>query len=180
MEDTEFMTSSISDCQDVIKSLDVKLGFLSVILLSPLIRVGDMVPYIQQAFGDANLWLKILIGIWLLAWVVSALLLLCGIRAKGGHDLVRREGVVTGAYYDVVASFKKWSGDKQGEVRFSDLRDHVKSVALNKESELVFEMYKLHSIRNAKQKMVNGCIFLTMAWGMSALIFYILEKVLVC
>jgi hypothetical protein len=164
----DFLNKAIIDTQGVIKAIDIKAGFLFVILTLPLTKLGQIYGKCEFLYYKDPWWL-VLIILFCVTWFLAFFSLFKTLYAQSnpsqfvdacgasgcfyGHDLF------TFNFFDVFLNFRnnaKRNVDKECDLLPTNEEDVIK--------ELVFEKIKLAYIRDIKMKRINFCILLTFIW----------------
>lgn len=174
----DFLYASILDTQATIRAIDVKSGFLFVLLFSPIYTFTN-ITHLHLAILDEPGWFHCMIiadfSIWILA-ITSLLMSVAAISNPSNHVSGANEaGSFYGGYLfsvnflDVFVNRKNTS-TKTVLQEMSILPENDANII----SELTFEKIKLSYIRTVKMKRFTFCIYSTFAWMVTSILLYIL------
>ena len=160
-----FLYAAIEDTQGTIRSIDIRCGFLFVLLLSP-VAVGDKL--LSWAVScDHHMAARILTGATCLAWIVAMAMLFSAVAALSNPAKhVRHAHGVSGSFYSgdlyrVNLLGHVWD---RGIHSFRSLDDEVAQLPSSIQDvvrELTFERMKLAFVRAVKMRRYNSALALT-------------------
>jgi hypothetical protein len=174
----DFLYASILDTQATIRSIDVKSGFLFVLLFTP-IYTFDNISHLYLAILNEPKWFHcaviVNITIWLLA-ITSLLMSVAAISNPSNHVSGANEpGSFYGGYLFSINFLDVFVNRKNTSTRTVlqetlTLPENEASII----SELTFEKIKLSYIRTVKMKRFTFCIYSTFTWMITGILLYIL------
>jgi hypothetical protein len=165
----EYLYMAIADIQGSIRAIDVKLGFVFVVLVIPLTNLGKifkscMLVYKMHAF------LGILIFAFSMSWIIALHTFFMAIAAiKNPVQSISGLKNVQGTFFggDVYELFPIHAFINAGLISKYDHSYEVARLPADDKKiieELVFEKMKLCYIREMKFKRLKWCLGSTMAW----------------
>lgn len=164
----DFLNKAINDAQGVIRAIDVKAGFLFVILTLPLAKLGEIYGKCEFLYHK-NLWWLVLIILFCFAWflAISSLFKTLYAQSKPSKfvDACGASGCFHGGdlfEFNLLDVFHNCRNKAKRDV--DKECDLLPTTEENVIKELVFEKIKLVYIRDIKLKRINFCILLTFIW----------------
>ncbi|MDE2074805.1 MAG: hypothetical protein KGJ81_15320 [Alphaproteobacteria bacterium] len=163
-EAANYLYQSIADLQGTIRATDVKVGFLLVIIFSPLVAFDKVEPYLRIIFQE-GLAQRCLLSAAILFWGLSLVAQFAALFAISSPAKRVRGGNPVGTFYsedlfdlglvDVMINRARNSKRTIEEelVRLPKARESLIK-------ELVFEKMKLAYIRSVKLKRLNWAVIL--------------------
>ena len=154
---------SISDMQDTIRAIDIKLGFISVLLFLPITNFEEI--FKIEAILSNFTFSQILVSIQLSLWSLSVWTLYLGLNAikypsnlkedsnKKIKDCFYNGDIFDFSWKDVYLNFDK-KNYKNLDVKYNELPSSRKKL----KKYLIFEIAKLAYIRDIKLLRVRHCI----------------------
>jgi hypothetical protein len=178
---TDFLYASIADTQGTIRSIDVRAGFLFLVLFLPL----SMLDKIAAIYGlppqltcVMHVWISFAIGLWLLA-IAALFRCVVTIDNPTAHVL---GGPAKGSFYggdlfepSTVHIF--WNCAVLSSRDVDEERANLPKDSADLERELVFEKIKLVYIRAIKLKRFVAAASLTLAWLTTSGLFAVYTRV---
>ncbi|WP_236166320.1 hypothetical protein [Pseudomonas juntendi] len=169
-----FLTQAINDIQSTIRAIDVKIGFLFVLVFLPSTQAKELKAYVQ-ASSKAMGWEYTLLLIIMVAWLLSIYMLFMSVGAISNPSKkvtgVRPSGIYHGAaLYDI--SFldlffnSRMKSDKSVNQLEVDIADNKQAL----ERELIYELLKVSYVRDVKAARFVACLRFTMFWVVGALL----------
>lgn len=167
-ERQSFLSQAINDIQSTIRAIDVKIGFLFVVIFFPLTQLKELLAYLHEAhklFG----WSIILVWGVIVCWFFSLYMLMMSVGAisnpankvKGS----RGAGYFHGAgLYDLYWSDLFINSRVKSEKSIDELMAAIPTDTNGLESEFVFELLKISYIRDVKAKRFIACLRATFLW----------------
>lgn len=171
----EFLYAAIADAQGTIRSLDVRAGFIFVVLLLPVSIMDKIFPLLVSGF-ESNNYKYIIIGLSFLLWALGLLSLFRCIFAIDNPSNHITQPNCKGSFYsgDLFNPTKRHVFTNEGLTALRDVDAEIKNLPQASdefERELVFEKMKLTYIRTVKLTRLNAAAHLTLLWmAYSALI----------
>lgn len=169
-----FLTQAINDIQATIRAIDVKIGFLFVLLFLPSTQAAPLKNYVQ-ASGKAMGWEYTLLLVIMAAWLLSVYMLFMSVGAISNPSKkvagVRPSGIYHGSgLFDIsfidLFTNSKVKSDKTVDQLDSEISDDVKTL----EKELIYELLKVSYVRDIKAARFVACLRFTFFWVAGALL----------
>lgn len=179
----EFLYQSISDAQQTIRSIDVKIGFIFLILFAPLPILKII--YHHALIDCQKSWFGlILVTAATLFWSIAAILQFMALAAiTDPGDKILRANDATGSFFlGDLYSFnfiETVFGSRVQSKR--TLKEQIDSLPKNEEDvvkELTYERMKLSFIVSAKASRSRLASIFTVFWLLLAIFLYIFSKAL--
>lgn len=174
----EFLYASVLDAQSTIRAIDVKSGFMFVILFAPIYNFGTTA-HLYAAILKEPSWFHWATIANILIWLSAITSLLTSVAAisKPAKHVAGADGL--GAFYsgdlfsptllDVIFNCRDLSL-RTVEEEAARMPETEKDIIL----EITFEKIKLSYIRAIKAKRFTFCIWATFGWIITGLALYIL------
>lgn len=167
-----FLESAINDTQATIRGLDVKIGFVFVLLAAPVSKLSEIIDFLIFQFQFSGLLFLSGCLVVLSLWMISVSTLFYSLCATSKVKLDFNRGSVTGVYYNVDKKALKIK-----EATIGSFSSKIESINIT--HELVFELMKLQSIRNKKTKALNFSListFLTIIFAFMMCVAYVVRS----
>lgn len=179
-ETTDFLHTSICDIQSTIRAVDVKAGFLFLMLFTPLYSMDKLAPLLTCVFVESRLHSALIIT-FILSWILAITCAFMAIAAiSNPANKVTGAKKCMGSFYggdlynltifDVFYNFRNTSNrtvDEEIDILPKNEGDTI--------AELTFEKLKLTYIRDIKLCRINFCIKVTAAWLLIGALTYIIH-----
>lgn len=174
----EFSYQSINDIQSTIRALDIKAGFLFVVIFQPITRIDEISNFCIHLASTNILWVFCMLPIFIL-WSMSVCSLYMAIAAiKNPND--KANGSCSSNTFSCFRMFHDSFLDIfiKRKVSLNELIknriEYISSIDSEKIcSELAKETIKLSYIRHLKILRVNSCIALTVFWVFYVVFFWL-------
>jgi hypothetical protein len=180
----EFLYQSIADTQGTIRALDVKIGFLLLIVFSPLFAFDKLGPFLNALYLESTLqhiFISLIALLWLFAIFVQFMALKAvsnpATKVRGASDL----GVFySGHLYQVGITDAFWDRRIYASATLAEEIDRLPKTEEEIIEELMFEKMKLTYIRSIKLKRINFAVWSIAAWLFVGLLSYGLHLMTQC
>ena len=166
----EFMYQAINDTQGTIRAIDVKLGFLFVVIFMPLTAVVEISKSISVLW-ESNYHYGIIVILVALAWLLSVFFLFLGlspILAVNNHISTIQSPVTEAFFSGGIPFIKRRDSISVKHIRASKtLKEYVESIPDSEDAiinELAYEKMKISFIRNVKSIRTTMCTYATLVW----------------
>lgn len=173
----DFLYASISDIQSTIRSIDVKSGFMFVLLFTPIYNF-DKTSLLYRAILNKPVWFHCAVIINILIWLLAITSLLMSVVAIANPSKHVSGASEPGSFYggdlfslslaDTFINFRNVSA-RSVQQEISKLPEKEENII----HELTFEKIKLSYIRAIKTKRFTFCIYSTFLWIFTGMILYI-------
>ncbi len=171
----DFLYASIADVQATIRGIDVKAGFLFVVLFSPIYEFSQTDKVLKAIGSNGGLFVCLVLfdG---LVWLASIITLLMAVATISNADRHIDGNPPPGTFYSGnLYDVRPWDALVGRRRRSSrTFEQEISALPSNEEKiidELVFERMKLCYIRAIKVKRFTYCVYSTVAWiGLSGII----------
>lgn len=164
----EFLYKTIEDAQATIRAIDVKLGFLFVVVFLPVAALGSVIEGARDVYAGPSCYFFAMAAVFL-SWFLSLVLLLKSVSTisnPGKHvSLGLGEGVYYGAglyrfkFIDGFFNFPNASKYSLDEYLVKIPRQEAELLR-----ELTYEKMKLGYIRDVKIYRYSWCVFFVRIW----------------
>lgn len=182
-EKKEFLYQSIADVQATIRAIDVKIGFMFVVLFLPL-SVLDQVFDVGQSIYCSSQFLTLVGAVVVLLWLLSVLVLFKGASAisspashvLGGeklHSNFYEAGLFSLGFWDGLFNFPVKSKKSLSQV-VVDLPSDDDALL----TELAFEKMKLVYVRDVKFYRLSKCILFSLLWLLGGIVVWFSHKLM--
>jgi len=179
-----FLYQSIADLQGTIRAIDIKIGYLLLIVFTPLFALDKIQPLLSEMFRES--WVQsslvgAIIALWILAIFVQFMALVAITNPTNKVPGAGKLGsFFSGDLYrlGVVDAFANRNTKARRTVKeeVGSLPDTEEKIV----EELTFEKMKLAYIRSIKSKRANTAIFLTVSWLSASLVSFAVHLVTTC
>lgn len=169
----EFLYQSISDAQQTIRAIDVKVGFLFVVNFLPISGISVIANDLTKIWSVH--WISVLSVMTLFFWVLSVVFLFLCLKPVINLGQYINGEVLSGCFYTGgvppvgVRNIFSMKGIKSTVT----IKQYLELIPQNDEellSELTFEKMKVSIIRNVKTLRINWCAYMTILWLISSMI----------
>lgn len=173
----EFLYQSIADTQATIRAIDVKIGFIFVILFLPLAALKQMYAVVLGLMC-ITWWFLVPVAIVTVFWVAAYYLLFKSVASISSPSAHVVDGLPRGYFYDSsLYSLKLIDGFFNFPIRSNDsLDDYVVMIPSDDYGvirELAFERMKLIYIRDVKIYRSSLCKKLTFLWMLFGVVLWV-------
>lgn len=177
----EFLYQSIEDSRSTIRAIDIKAGFLFVIIFQPLLHFSVITTKFTELCTGSTLW-SLLVAVFTVCWGLSLFFLLRSVLSISNPVDQITGGTPNDIFYDGgLFRLNIWDAffNRTGRARVS-FEERVNQVREGEQTiyeSLVFEKMKLGYIRDIKMKRINACIWCLLCWlflGMGISIYCII------
>lgn len=168
----EFMYQAINDTQGTIRAIDIKLGFLFVVIFMPLSAVTSICCASEKLWNMSGLCDLLCCATGFL-WIMSVIFLFLGLLPIQNikSRFCGQSNFASDSYYDggapLVRIFESIS-IYIFRIRFSKTLDEYIDSLPNSESEIIatlaYEKMKISFVRNIKLSRAAACTYFTLAW----------------
>ncbi len=178
----DFILSAIQDAQSTIRAIDIKMGFLFVVIFYPVLSLQKVMESVQKLVKGNDIYLITSILI-LLLWILSFYTLFKSITSISNPNNTIKGNAPDSKYhngglYDFCFLDNFFNYPIKTNV---DFYEHVHNYPKDEPSlnaQLIFEQMKLSYIRDIKIKRSSLCLKLTFSWivfGLISWVFLFLE-----
>lgn len=169
-----FLTQAINDVQSTIRAIDVKIGFLFVLVFLPSTQAGALKDYVK-AVSKAMGWEYTLLLLIIAAWAISIYMLFMSVAAISNPSKkvsgVRLSGIYHGAgLYDINSLDLFYNSRVKSDKTIDQLDGDIPSDVKALEKELIYELLKISYVRDIKAARFVACLRFTIFWVVGALL----------
>lgn len=187
-EKVNFLYNSIGDTQATIRAIDVKIGFLFVIVMFPLTNISDIFKTVLSVYKLYEYWPPLIITTLIISWFVSAYSLLkslvgisnplnhvSGVNVTGASP----NGIFYGGYLfklgidNVLYNASKTTSSKTIAEETLNLPQNEDEII----RELILEKIKVTYIREIKMLRAKYCINSIAVWTITGSIIWISDLI---
>jgi hypothetical protein len=175
----EFLYQSIADAQGTIRALDVKIGFLLLIVFSPLFAFDKLGPFMVSVYRESGIQ-HVLIALITLLWALATIAQFTALAAISNPTTKVVGAAKLGAFFSgnlFTIGLRDIFYNRRMHASFT-LDEEVTTLPATEEKiveELVFEKMKLAYIRSIKMKRFNFAIWSVATWLAFAIASYALH-----
>jgi hypothetical protein len=170
----DYLYAALEDTQETIRAIDIKSGFLFLLLCAPapvVDKIIDAAPNFQQA----PVLLRLLIISTSIVWALSGFALFMAVAAIGNAASRTRGAVPSGTYFGADIFNLDWTDSFTDRGRYANFDVISEAARLPKDEtaiieELVYEKIKLTYIRQLKMKRFDTASRLAAVWAPMAII----------
>ena len=177
-----FIYQSIVDTQATIRAMDVKIGFLFIIIFMPLAGIEKILDIAVEVFKKDSNFIWMIVSIFML-WLLSLGVLFRGVIATSNPSacVSGSEGVAgiffNGGLYKLSFIDNFINLNAKSEKNISSCLSDVPGDMDSAIKELMFELMKLAYIRDVKIKRFSFCVRLVLAWILLSVMTYITYRI---
>lgn len=169
-----FLTQAINDIQSTIRAIDVKIGFLFVLVFLPSTQAGPLKNYVQ-ASSKAMGWEYTLLLIIMVAWLLSVYMLFMSVGAISNPSKkvagARPSGIYHGSgLYDISLLDLFTNSRVKSDKTVDELNGEISVDIKFLEKELIYELLKVSYVRDMKAARFVACLRFTIFWVVGALL----------
>lgn len=174
----EFLYQAVQDTQSTIRALDVKSGFIFVVIVQPLLNFGALNTFYKNSIHIGCNFLSVLFFLIIFFWICSLFLLLKTIMPISNPLLnIKERGDKPDCFY-LGGLFKLSLLDAFFNCNVQSTKTPKQYIEGFNSSDieivLALEKIKLCYIRDVKSKRINYCIWLVFGWILLGLAMYVL------
>lgn len=169
-----FLTQAINDVQSTIRAIDVKIGFLFVLVFLPSTQAAPLKDYIQ-ASGRTMGWEDTLLLIIMAAWVLSIYMLFMSVGAISNPSTKvtgpKPSGIYHGSGLYEISFLDLFTNSRvRSEKTVDELNGEISGKVDDLEKELIYELLKVSYVRDMKAARFVACLRATIFWVIGALV----------
>ena len=164
----EYLYQSIADSQATIRAIDVKIGFIFVIIFLPLAAIDNVISKTVIMWNSSPYYIMAII-ITAILWLLSVITIFSCVSVIKNPDRYIKGSIPTDTFFrGGIPDINVFNAFKITEFSTSQTIQELSATLPSKEGELIeqltYEKMKISIIREIKSCKASFCLKLTLAW----------------